>query len=93
MGGTMIEFYRSARCASCAEIEEALEEMVVAHRVVVVDPARPPEGWAGDIPLPALKDGGQTITGQQAIVEHMKQLGQFVEEWRRFQADACYCDE
>lgn len=85
----MIEFYRSARCGSCAEIEEALAEMVVAHRVVVVEPGE----WAGDTPLPALKDNGQTITGRQAIVEHLKQLEQFVEEWRRFQSDACYCDE
>jgi glutathione S-transferase len=89
----MIEFYRSARCESCAEIEEALREMVVAYRVVVVDREHPPQEWQPDIQLPALKDNGQLIVGQQAIVEHLKELEQFVGEWRRFQADACYCDE
>ena len=45
----MIELYRSIDCSTCADIEAALKEMVVAHKVIVVEagqeeayPQKPP---------------------------------------------------
>lgn len=88
-----IEFYRRADCPGCANIEAALKEMVIAHKVIVVEPGQPVAGLDPAVSLPAMKDSGQVISGQAAIVEHLKELERFVENWRRFQADACYCDE
>ncbi len=89
----MIKFYRSTRCQTCAEVEEALKTMVVAHEVIVVEPGRRPADLAPDTPLPVLLDNGRTISGQPAITSYLAELEQFVSDWRKFQGDACYCDE
>jgi len=89
----MITFYRNEHCASCADIQEILDDMVLAHETVVLGPNQPsplsPEG----APLPALVDEGRVYQGQQAILAHLKELRDFKQEWEKFQSDACYCDE
>jgi len=89
----MIELYRSIDCSTCAEIEAALKEMVVAHKVITVEAEEEYEALPTDTPLPALKDNGKIITGQRAIAAYLKELEQFVADWRRFQSDACYIDD
>lgn len=89
----MIEFYRPADCSDCAEIEAALEEMVIAHKTVTVESAHHAEPLPPGTPLPALKDSGQIITGHNAIAAHVKELQKFVKEWRKFQGDSCYTTE
>lgn len=90
---TMIELYRSIDCSACADIETALKEMVVAHKVITVKAEEEYEALPADTPLPALKDNGRIITGQTAIAAYLKDLEQFVSDWRRFQGDACYIDD
>ena len=89
----MIEFYRPADCGECEEIEAALQDMVVAHRVIVVDPAQQPARLPADTPLPALVDNGQVFSGRAALAEHLRALEKIVADWRRFQSDACYLDD
>jgi hypothetical protein len=89
----MIELYRPVECAICAEIEAALKEMVVAHKVIVVEKNQNSEILPPETPLPALKENGQIISGQGAIVAHLQELEKFVANWRRFQADSCYLDD
>ena len=84
----MIKFYRPVDCAACAEIEAALQEMVIAHQVIVVEPDE-----QLNFPVPALKDNGQIFSGQQAIAAHLRELEKTVADWRRFQSDACYIDD
>lgn len=89
----MIELYRPVACKACADIEAALKEMVLAHRVVTVEDGQRPEALPDSTPLPALKDEGEIITGQTAIQAHLKKLEQIAFEWRKYQADACYVHE
>lgn len=89
----MIELYRPPECPACAEIEAALKEMVIAHKVIVVEPDGPATKAAPTVPLPALKENDRVISGQAAITAYLKALEAFVAGWQRFQSDACYCDE
>jgi hypothetical protein len=89
----MIEFYRPADCENCEIIEEALTEMVIAHKVIVVEPGQPPKGLPAGTPLPALVDNGQIFTGSAELAAHLKELEKVVADWPRFQSDACYIDD
>ena len=88
----MIEFYRPVNCPACADIEATLQELVVAHKVIVIE-ADQPKPELGDISLPAFKENGHVISGQEAIRTYLQELEGFVTTWRRFQSDACYFDE
>ena len=89
----MIELYRPDHCPGCADIEAVLKELVVAHKVVVLEPDQI-ENHLGSTPaLPVLKDNGKLISGERAIAIYLKELERFVANWRRFQGDACYLDE
>ena len=90
----MIEFYRPADdCSNCTDIEAALEEMVIAHKIITVNHVQKAEALPPGTPLPALKDNDKFITGHNAITAHIKELEKFVETWRKFQSDACYIDD
>ncbi|MDX1521002.1 MAG: hypothetical protein R3264_05210 [Anaerolineae bacterium] len=89
----MIELYRPHDCAACADYETALKEMVIAHKVIVVENDQMPEGLPNDAELPALKDNGEVITGQAAITARLKELQKFIHDWNMFQGDACYVEE
>jgi hypothetical protein len=82
----MIELFRPVDCPDCADIEAILQELVVAHKVIVVEPGYP------DTPLPALRENGRTISGRAAITAYLKDLEEFVADWQRFQSDVCYID-
>ena len=88
----MIELYRTSN-QNCEDAENALREMVLAHKIIIVEQGQLPAGLPVDTPLPALKDNGQIITGQAAIKAYMPELEKEVERWRKFQGDSCYIDE
>lgn len=88
----MIELYRSAHSEAGANAEHVLKELVLAHRVVVVEPGQSPEGLPPDTPLPALKDEGQIYSGEDALKQHLRALEIIVDEWRKYQSDSCYID-
>ena len=90
----MIRLYRTAECHKGADdIEEALQEMVIAHEVILIDAAQVPDSLPPETQLPVLVDGSRVITGQAEIAKHLEELERFVADWRRFQADACYVDD
>jgi hypothetical protein len=89
----VIRLYRPAEGNSNADIEEALREMVIAHEVIIVDANQIPDSLPPETQLPVLSDGSLLITGRADIEAHLKVLEQFVADWRRFQADACYLDD
>ena len=89
----MIELYRPANCPDCNKIEETLKELVVAHKIVTIKPDQHSAEISPDIPLPAIKDEGNIISGPAAIDNYLVELEQIVANWRRFQSDACYIDE
>ena len=87
----MIELYRRSVSPLADEIEEDLRDMVAAYRTIVV------EGRAGSSPvaeaeLPALRDGADVVTGEDALRRHLASLRRLLEDWGRFQSDACHTD-
>jgi len=90
----MIYFYRRRRCQSCRNLEDMLQELCLAHKVVPVsDPRQLPRTLPPWTRLPALDDNGRTISGQTAILRHLETLADFKAQWDKYQSDACYCDE
>jgi len=90
----MITFIRTKDCPRCSDIQEALEELVLAHEVVVLSGRdEDHEALPGGRKPPVLIDGEEVIEGSKAILEHLEHLEHFKEWWDKFQSDACYCDE
>lgn len=90
----MITFIRTKDCPRCSDIQEALEEMVLAHEVVVLaDKYEDHEVLPEGAKPPVLIDGGKIVQGSEAILDHLEKLETFKEWWEKFQSDACYCDE
>ncbi len=90
----MILFYRKKNCPVCNEIEEALTELVIAHRTIEVDgsvPVHPPLP-DGATP-PVIVDGQSVIQRKEELFRYLSKLARFKEEWDRFQSDSCYCGE
>jgi hypothetical protein len=92
----MIELYRKRDSPQSDDIEAKLKELVVAYKLVVIEgsDAGPALAALGEhVTLPAMKDDGKVISGLPAISAHLEKLEEFVALWRKFQSDACYCDE
>lgn len=87
----MIELIRKPDSAEGAAVEEKLRELVVAHRVTMVEPGQPSP--LNGTPLPAIVDEGRVVSGQDDLEAYLAELGAEMEEWRRFQMDACYIDD
>jgi hypothetical protein len=87
----MIELYRTADSAAGERVESALQELVVAHRVVTVAPEAPSP--LNGTPLPAIVDGERVVSGDAALEGYLAELAQSLEQWRRYQADVCYLDD
>lgn len=87
-------FYRKKSCPKCAQIQEALQELSLAHKVVIVQRRDELSGLLpSDVKLPVLHDEGELYQGADAIMAHMEKLAAFKERWYGYQSDACYCDE
>jgi hypothetical protein len=56
-----------------------------------------PDGEESSLPagttLPAVVDDGRVIQGLEDIEEYIDEFSQYLDEWQKFQSDACYCDE
>ncbi len=89
----MIELYRPVDCPDCTKFEETLRELVIAHKIITLEPGQFAATLTPGTPLPAIKDEGQIITGQAAIDAYLVDLEKIVADWRRFQSDACYIDD
>jgi len=86
----VIELYRTAGSAAGEEIEEAIKDLVLAHRVFIVEPGQQPVSLPPGTSLPALKDEGEIITGAGALKAHLETLAKIAFEWRKYQSDSCY---
>lgn len=87
----MITLYRHPDDARADEIQEALDEMVIAYETETIEnESSTPE----DIPdLPALRDEGEVVTGEAALRAHLDDLRDLMADWDRFQSDACYVED
>jgi hypothetical protein len=87
----MITLYRRPDDAWADEVQTALDEMVIAYETeTVADDAALPD----DMPdTPALRDDGEVITGEAALRTHLEELQELMNDWDRFQSDACYIED
>lgn len=95
----MITLYRVAECKACDEVQATLRDLVVAHQVFDIEKLPVQAGGerlqpvvvdAADVPL--IVDGERQVSGQSALQEYLEELAKEMEQWRKFQVDACYID-
>lgn len=87
----MITLYRRPDDSWADEIQEALDDLVIAYETETIGPdTSPPD----DVPeLPALRNEGDIVTGEATLREHLDHLRSLMADWDRFQSDACYVEE
>ena len=86
----MVELYRTADSPLADEVEAALQDMVAAYRTIPVDPDRPEAAPVPPDALPAVRDGDEVVTGEDALRQYLASLRRLLEDWGRFQSDACH---
>jgi len=87
----MITLYRRPDDPQADEIQEALDDMVIAYETETVEDAMPPPD---DVPaLPALRDDREVVTGASDVSDHLDHLRDLMADWDRFQSDACYVED
>lgn len=90
----MIAFFRTRDCPGYRAIQETLEQLSLAHKVVIVSGESKSSGTLPpNTRPPVLVDDGQVIQGIQAIIAHLEELEDSKARWEKFQSDACYCDD
>lgn len=87
----MITLYRRPDDPWADEIQEALDEMVIAYETETLQSETAPPDDVGN--LPALRDEGEIVTGKRALQAHLEELRTLMADWDRFQSDACYVEE
>lgn len=76
----MIELHRPPASPAADEIAAALQNLVVAFRVVENEALERPE----------IRDGEQVHGSSEAIAVFLEQLRRDVNAWNAFQSDSCY---
>jgi glutaredoxin len=91
----MITLYRAEQCDACDEVQQTLRELVVAHQVVDVRKERPTAlaELLADKNLPVIADGDKVVSGEPALHDYLAELTSEMEQWRKYQTDACYIDD
>jgi glutaredoxin len=89
----MITFFRTSNCPSCEAIQDVLDDMGMAHKVVVLPQGGIPEESMPDAAKPpVLVDDDKVIQGNENIIAYLEELKGFKELWYKYQSDVCYCD-
>lgn len=87
----MITLYRSPDSDRADAIQDTLDEIVIAYETVEISS---PGALPPDVPsLPALRDDEEVIAGSDALDDHLDSLRELMNEWDRFQSDACYIED
>jgi len=85
--------YRDAESAEADRIEDELRDLAIKFDVRVAGRDERPEELPSDADTPALVDEGSVFTSPEAISQRIEHLGRVVEQWNKYQSDACYIDE
>ena len=82
----MIIRFLGTHNAESKDTLDGLKELVVAHEVEYL------ENTGQKFDLPAIIDDNRVIQGKGNVMQYLKELGEFLDEWQKYQSDACYCD-
>lgn len=88
----MLRFYRNNESKFTRWVEDKLEEMVVAHKIIPVDDDRSLPDFIMNEELPVLSDGHENWTSQNEITEFLEKLHQDLLLSQSLQSDACHLD-
>jgi len=76
------------------EVLERTREMALACEVIYPEEGAPQgQSFPPCDSLPGLRDDDKIVCGKEDVLHYLEELGGFLEEWQKFQSDACYCDE
>ena len=82
----MIEVHVAAGQEGTTDLEQALADLVVAHRVIPADPD------TSTVTLPAVREHDRWYHGE-ALTIYLDELRGTVALWRKYQSDACYVED
>lgn len=89
----MITFYRKEQNKLADQVDEALDDMVIAHQTVTVSSEDGLPDIAEGHTLPVLIDNGEVVSGEENLNGRLEELKRIMRLWDRFKSDACYIDE
>lgn len=89
----MIELFLPAGEQETGWVEAGLKEMVVGYQRVELSPEDVVSVLGKPLSLPVVRHDQRLISGRDELLAYLQELERLVEDWRRFQADACYIDE
>jgi len=89
----MTTFYRPAENKLADLVDEALDDMVIAHKTIIVSREEELPEMAKGHHLPVLIDNGDAISGEADLKARLKELKRIMRLWDMFKSDACYIDE
>lgn len=88
----MLKFYRNDSDRFTNWVDEKLEEMVVAHKLIDVNGDESLPNGVSLKDLPALSDGKENWTTESEIREFLEELHKDLKFSRSLKSDACYID-
>lgn len=88
----MFKFYRNTSDQFTSWVEDKLEEMVVAHKLVDVDENSSLPEHIKKNDLPVLTDGHENWTSEDEIKEFLEKLHKDLLLSQSLQSDACHID-
>lgn len=87
----MVTLYHRPGDPQAEEIQEVLDEIVIAYDV---EPIGPDTARPEDVPdLPALRTDGEVVTGTADLQDALDDLRALMNDWDQFQSDACHIDD
>ena len=87
----MIELHRHKESDFADQIEETLEDLVLAYKTVTHNDSDN-ESENPEISLPYLDENGTKITGKGEIKSFLRELSAELKEQRSISGDSCYID-
>ena len=88
----MIELYATKNDPRGKAIKEKFDDLVLAYHYHEVDTPSDTNTLPEGTELPAIKENGSIITGENNQKQYMEELERELKRNRSFTADACYID-
>jgi hypothetical protein len=89
----VIELFLTPGDTEAGWVEAGFKDMVVGYRRVELSPEQVEAVFGKPVRLPAVRHDERIISGRDNLLAYLQELERLVDEWRRFQTDACYIDD
>jgi hypothetical protein len=88
----MIKLYRKEHSKQADAIEAEFQEIVLGYDRVVVAEENARQMFGEGISLPVITNNEKIVSGEE-IPAYIEELQQLMNDWQKFQVDACYIGE